>query len=141
MRKIMGRQGFGIYQAPANRHGGPCRIMRSQHQSQYELRRGSRARSMAFARLMSGPFAGRCISIVELSRTGCRIRDHEIPSDVGDVLHLMIEDLGPIVADIRWHRGSFVGLEYRQPMSEQAFNQLQARLEEPIAERIARLMA
>ncbi len=95
---------------------------------------------MAFARIQSGPYVGRCVSVVEFSDTGCRIRDHAMTCEEGDVFHIMLEDVGPIVADVRWQNGAFIGISYRKPLSPQVMAQLHATLEQPLQQRMARLM-
>lgn len=95
---------------------------------------------MAFARIQSGPSVGRCVAVVEFSETGCRMRDHTMPREVGDVFHMMLEDVGPMVADVVWKNGAFFGINFRQPLTATVLAQLQATLEQPLTDRLARMM-
>lgn len=95
---------------------------------------------MAFARIQSGPCVGRCVSVVEFSETGCRIRDHTMPCDVGDVFHMMLEDVGPMVVDVVWKSGAFFGISFRHTLTAAVLAQLQATLEQPLTDRLARMM-
>lgn len=95
---------------------------------------------MAFGRIQSGPYVGRCISIVEFSETGCRIRDLEMAVEAGDVFHMMLEDIGPLVADVRWKKGAFIGISFRVKLTNVVLAHLHSLMEEPLADRMARLM-
>ncbi|WP_144097771.1 hypothetical protein [Croceicoccus sediminis] len=108
--------------------------------SAHDVRAGERWRGMAFGRIQSGPFAGRVISVVEFSETGCRIRDHEMTCEPGDVFHLMLEDVGPMVADVRWKNGAFFGVSFRVPLRTVVLNHLRDETSKPLQDRMARLM-
>lgn len=95
---------------------------------------------MAFARIQSGPYAGRCVSVVEFSETGCRIRDHAMLCEPGDVFHMTLEDVGPMVADVRWNNGAFFGISFRVALSQHVLSHLRFTIEQPLQERLARLM-
>jgi len=105
-----------------------------------DIRRWERYRSSAFAKILSGPFHGRYVTVVEYSDTGCRIRDHAMMCETGDVFHLMIEDVGPIVADVRWRKGSFIGTSFREKLPEHRISHLHEVLRQPLAERMERLI-
>ena len=100
-----------------------------------------RWRGTAFGRIQSGPYAGRIISIVEFSETGCRIRDHSMASEKGDVFYMTLEDVGPMVADVRWKNGAFIGISFRQKLTETVLRHLRDMIDEPLQVRMARLMA
>lgn len=108
--------------------------------SAHDVRSQERWRGMAFGRIQSGPFVGRVISIVEVSETGCRIRDHAITCEPGDVFHMMLEDVGPLVVDVRWKNGAFVGVSFRAPLRPIVFDHLRKEIDKPLRERMARLM-
>ncbi|HEX2793150.1 MAG TPA: hypothetical protein VHN58_01850 [Croceicoccus sp.] len=94
-----------------------------------------------FDRIQSGPYAGRIISIVAFSETGCRMRDHGMASEAGDVLLKTPEDVSPMVADMRWKNGAFVGISFRQKLTRTVLRHLRDMIDEPLQVRMARLMS
>lgn len=108
--------------------------------SPLDVRHEERWRTVAFARLQSGPNVGRCVAVVEFSETGCRMRDHSMPCEVGDTFHLMLEDVGPLIGDVVWKSGAFFGVSFRRALTAPLLAQLQATLAQPLAERLARMI-
>ena len=94
---------------------------------------------MAFARIESGPHAGRFVPVVEFSRQGCRLRDSGIGCAPGDTLEFMLEDIGPLVADVRWCKGAFVGVTFRMALAGTVIEHLQRSVARPLPERMAKL--
>ncbi|MDR7101953.1 hypothetical protein [Croceicoccus sp. BE223] len=109
--------------------------------SPLDARTRERWRGTAFGRIQSGPYAGRIISIVEFSETGCRLRDHDMACEAGDVFHMTLEDIGPMVADVRWKNGAFIGISFRQKLTETVLRHLRELMDEPLQIRLARMMS
>ncbi|RVQ67127.1 hypothetical protein EKN06_09420 [Croceicoccus ponticola] len=108
--------------------------------SELDTRTRHRWRGMAFARIQSGAYVGRCVSVVEFSETGCRVRDHTMACEEGDMFHLVLEDVGPMVADVRWTYGAFIGASFRQPLTALVMEHLHTRLDQPLQMRMAQMM-
>ena len=109
--------------------------------SRLDARTQERWRGNAFGRIQSGPYVGRLVTVVEFSETGCRIRDHDMACEPGDVFHMTLEDVGPMISDVRWKNGAFIGISFRHTLTDMVLKHLHALMKEPLQARMARLMS
>lgn len=109
--------------------------------SPLDVRSADRWRGVAFGRIQSGEHVGRWVSVVEFSGAGCRIRDSSINLKTGDTFHMLLEDVGPMVADVRWRKGAFFGVRFRHGLTAVPLNHLRKLVEQPLQQRMAALIA
>lgn len=93
----------------------------------------------AFARIVSGPHAGRCVSVVSFTETGCRVRDAEVKWQVGDSCHIVLEDTGPMVVHVRSREGAMTGFSFRHALTWVVIDHLREVMKQPLQQRMARL--
>ena len=105
-----------------------------------DARSQERWRGTAFARVQSGPNVGRIVTVLEFSESGCRLRDSAFPCEVGDSFHILFENVEPMVVDVRWKQGAFIGLSFRVRLAKPVIEALRRETEKPLAERMKRLM-
>ena len=99
-----------------------------QEQMIYEARRMPRFEITVQGRYRTGSGIARLIPIFEISETGCRFYDRFGRLAPGAEISIRIENIGPIVATVRWCKDHIVGVQFERPIYGPVFEHIRDKL-------------
>lgn len=93
-------------------------------------RSGDRHEIAVEGRYRTGSGVPKDVSILDISESGCRFRDHYGKLDNGTQITIRIGPIGPILATVRWSANRIVGVQFAEPLYGPVFEHIRNKLDQ-----------
>lgn len=81
-------------------------------------------------RYRTGRGIARAVTITDLSENGCRFHDRFGRLSPGDYLTLKIGPVGPIEANVVWHKDRVAGIEFKDKLHPSVLDHIRDNIDE-----------